>query len=160
MPVPSYVYVRTEVAFLPFTSKIFSQPIPEILNFTQLFLRMALWKKKSTKLCVAPSPSTFGTNSTKNNFALIKNIFLQALVEIIFRYHYIFATKWKKMKFHTWSVGYQIWLKRMLGVYFWRIFWKIFSFTPSQSTPRSNKIFCFNKIILLQPLVEIISRYN
>ena len=36
----------------------------------------------------------FGTPSTKFFFALIKKIFLQTLVEIIFRYHKIFLGFW------------------------------------------------------------------
>ena len=44
----------------------------------------------------------FGTPSTKFFFALIKKIFLQTLIEIIFRYHlfsyYSFGTPWAPLR--------------------------------------------------------------
>ena len=89
----------------------------------------------------------FGTPSTIF-FAWIKKIFLQTLVEMIFRYH--------KFKFHIWSV------KRACEVHFWMHFWKIFSYTLSQSTfgTPSTKKFALIIRISLQPLDEIIVRYH
>jgi len=40
--------------------------------------------KKFKEISFTPSHSTFGTPSTKYFFALIKKIFLQTLVEILF----------------------------------------------------------------------------
>ena len=34
--------------------------------------------------------------------------------------------KEEKWKFHIWSVGYQNRVKRVIGVHFWRNFWKMF----------------------------------
>ena len=69
-------------------------------------------KKKSRNL-VYPRPEPL------NFFALIKKIFLQTLVEIIFRYHQNPGTPYKqneeKSKFHIWSVGYQNRVKGVCG---------------------------------------------
>ena len=80
----------------------------------------------------------FGTPSTKFFFALIKKIFLQTLVEIIFKIIKIFKNKKgfgptgtsyrqkeKKLKFHIQSFGYQM-VKRVCGVHFLRNFGEIF----------------------------------
>ena len=68
-------------------------------------------------------------------FALIKKIFLQTLVEIIFRYHKIFLGFWDPLgppyeqneNFYIQGVGYQNRVKRVRGVNFWRNFWEIFN---------------------------------
>ena len=36
---------------------------------------------------------------------------------------YLYRARWK---FHIWSVGYQNRVKRVIGVHFWKNFWKIF----------------------------------
>ena len=72
--------------FLPFTQKISGYPYLKILDCFQLFLADAPIKE-NLKNSYTPSQSTFGTPSTKICFALIKNNYLQTLVEIIFRYH-------------------------------------------------------------------------
>ena len=77
------------LGFLPFTQKIFRRPIPEI---SWLFLTVGCWYpyKKKSKNFVYTLWHQFWDNHYKNIFlflALIKKIFLQALVEINFRYH-------------------------------------------------------------------------
>ena len=83
--------------FLPFTQKISRQPIPD--NSCLLPLLVA-----DTRIFICG----------KIFFALIKKIFLQALVDIIFRYHkqyfYIFETPWdppttKKKKSENFKYG-------------------------------------------------------
>ena len=65
--------------FLPLTQKIFRQPIPEILDFSHLFIADAPMKKTLQKFRFSLAQITFGTPSTKmffNLFALIKKIFI------------------------------------------------------------------------------------
>ena len=56
----------------------------------QYFFADAPMKKKNQKFCVRGCTALFGHQVQNNFFALIKKIFLQTLVEIIFRYHKIF----------------------------------------------------------------------
>ena len=51
-------------------------------------------------------------------FALIKKIFLQTLVEFIFRVLGLPKHIEEKLNFHIWSIGYQIRVKRVCGVHF------------------------------------------
>ena len=79
------------LAFLPFTKKIFGQPLPQNLrSYAIFFCRCPYEKKKFQKFCVRRCTALFGHQVQNNFFALIKKIFLQTLVEIIFRYHKIF----------------------------------------------------------------------
>ena len=52
----------------------------------QYFFADAPMKKKCQKFCVRGGTALFGHQVQNNFFALIKKIFLQTLVEIIFRY--------------------------------------------------------------------------
>ena len=56
----------------------------------QYFFADAPMKKKFQKFCVRGCTAILDTQVQNNFFALIKKIFLQTLVEIIFRYHKIF----------------------------------------------------------------------
>ena len=56
----------------------------------QYFFADAPMKKKKQKFCLRGDTALFGHQVHKNCFALIKKIFLQTLVEIVFRYHKIF----------------------------------------------------------------------
>ena len=56
----------------------------------QYFFADAPMKKKIQKFCVRGGTALFGHQVQNNFFALIKKIFLQPLVEIIFRYHKFF----------------------------------------------------------------------
>ena len=56
----------------------------------QYFFADAPMKKKIPKFCVRGGTALFGHQVQNNFFALIKKIFLQTLVEIIFRYHTFF----------------------------------------------------------------------
>ena len=78
-----------------------------------IFLRMPLWKKKVQKFFVRGSTALFLHQVQNNFFSLIKKIFLQNLVEIIFRYHKIFfrvlgppgapiRTTWKFLHVRSW----------------------------------------------------------
>ena len=78
-----------------------------------IFLRMPLWKKKFQKFSVRGCTALFGHQVQNNFFALIKKIYLQTLVEIIFRYHKTFfmvrgppgeplRTKWKFLHVMSW----------------------------------------------------------
>ena len=113
----------------------------------------------------------FGTPSTKFFFALIKKIFLQTLVEIIFRYHKIFLGFWdplgppmyKIKNFCMCGHGYQNGVKRVRWVHFWRNFWKIFKnegFGPKFWDTQYKFFFALIKKIFLQTLIEIIFRYH
>ena len=53
----------------------------------QYFFADASMKKKNQKFSVRGGTALFGHQVQNNFFALIKKIFLQPLVEIIFRYH-------------------------------------------------------------------------
>ena len=53
----------------------------------QYFFPDAPMKKKIKKFSVREGTTLFGHQVQNNFFALIKRIFLQTLVEIIFRYH-------------------------------------------------------------------------
>ena len=63
-----------------------------------------------------------------------RNLFTKPSWHIYMKYFQIFGTPWdppynqkeEKWKFHIWSVWYQNRVKRVIGVYFWRNFWKIF----------------------------------
>merc|ERR1711911_399095 len=95
-------------------------------------------KKKFQKICVRGCTALFGHQVQNNFFALIKKIFLQTLVEIIFRYHKNFFCvefisegifgKYSKMKVLVLNFG----------------------------TPSTNFFFALIKKIFLQTLVEII----
>ena len=50
---------------LPFTKKNERQRIPEILDFSQLFIAYTPMRKKIQKFRLTPSQSTFGTPSKK-----------------------------------------------------------------------------------------------
>ena len=113
----------------------------------------------------------FGTPSTKFFFALIKKIFLQTLVEIIFRYHKFFLGFWdplgppmnKIKNFCMWGHGYQNGVKRVRWVHFWSNFWKIFKnegFGPKFWDTQYKFFFALIKKIFLQTLIEIIFRYH
>ena len=124
--------VSPKLIFLTFTQKIFRQPLPENLRLYSIFLlRMPLWKNENS---FTPSHITFGTPSKNYFFALIKKIFLQTLVKIIFRYQNFFfrvlgppGTPYEQNEhFYIWGVGYQNRVKRVGGVHFWRNAWKIF----------------------------------
>ena len=56
----------------------------------QYFFADAPMKKEIKKFSVRGGTALFGHQVQNNFFALIKKIFLQTLVEIIFRYHKIF----------------------------------------------------------------------
>ena len=56
----------------------------------QYFFADAHMKKKFQKLCVRGCTALFGHQVQNNFFALIKKIFLQTLLEIIFRYKNFF----------------------------------------------------------------------
>ena len=56
----------------------------------QYFLTDAPMKKKNQKFCVRGCTALFGHQVQNNFIALIKKIFLQTLVEIIFRYQTFF----------------------------------------------------------------------
>ena len=79
-----------KLAFLPFTQKTCRQPIPENFLLYPTFCCGCTYEKKINKFSYTPSQRTLGITSTKNNFALIKKIFLQPL-EIIFRYNFLFS---------------------------------------------------------------------
>ena len=115
--------------------------------------------------------TNFGTPSTKNFFALIRKIFLQTLVEIIFRSHNIFfrvlgppgaplRTKWKFLHVRSWVSKY---CKKgalsssegILGKYS-----KMKVLVLNFGTPSAKFFFSLTKKIFLQPLVEIIFRYH
>ena len=53
----------------------------------QYFFADAPMKKKFQKFCGRGGTALFGHQVQNNFFALIKKIFLQPLVKIIFRYH-------------------------------------------------------------------------
>ena len=104
-------------------------------------------------------------------FALIKKIFLQTLVEIIFRYHKIFLGFWDPLgppyeqneNFCMWGHGYQNSVKRVRWVHFWRNFGKIFKnegFGPKFWDTQYKFFFALIKKIFLQTLIEIIFRYH
>ena len=101
-------------------------------------------------------------------FVLIKKIFLQPLVEIIFRYHFrvldpLGPTYEQNEKFYMWGHGYQNSVKRERWVIFWRNFWKIFKnegFGPKFWDTQYKIFFALIKKIFLQPLIEIIFRYH
>ena len=56
----------------------------------QYFFADAPMKKKNQKFSVRGCTALFGHQVQNNYFALIKKIFLQTLVEIIFNYHKFF----------------------------------------------------------------------
>ena len=78
------------LAFLPFTQKIFRQPIPHNLCSYAIIFCGCPYEKKNQKFRVRGCTALFGHQVQNNFFALIKKIFLQTLVEIIFRYHKFF----------------------------------------------------------------------
>ena len=106
-----------------------------ILDFSQLLVAENPVKfLLSRGVLFTPLDSTFGTHSTKIffNFLLNQKSFykpkLKYFLDII-KNIFIFLgppTTKKKWKFHIWSVGYQSRVKRVIGVHFWRNFWKIF----------------------------------
>ena len=60
----------------------------------QYFFAGAPMKKKFKNFCVQGCTALFGHQVQNHFFALIKKIFLQTLVEIIFRYHKFFLGFW------------------------------------------------------------------
>ena len=77
------------VVFCPLLKKFKGNPYLKILDFSQLLLRMPLWKKNSKNL-VYPHAEQFWDTQYKSIFyffALIKKIFLETLVEIIIGDH-------------------------------------------------------------------------
>ena len=111
----------------------------------------------------------FGTPSTIFFFALIKKIFLQTLVEIIFRYHKFFLGFWdplgppyeqNKIFLHVRS-WVSKWCKK--GALTERIFGKYSKMKVlvlNFGTPSTNLFFALIKKIFLQTLIEIIFRYH
>ena len=84
-------YARPSLlAFLPFTQKIFRQPIPQNLWSYAIFFCGCPYEKKIQKFSVRGGTGLFG-----HQVALIKKIFLQTLVEIIVRYHKNFLGFWE-----------------------------------------------------------------
>ena len=76
---------ETELAFLPFTQKIFRQPIPQNFLSYAIFFCGCPYEKKIKKFSVRGGTALFGHQVQNNFFALIKKLFLQTLVEIILR---------------------------------------------------------------------------
>ena len=130
-----YVYMYVVISFFAIDSKnLQATHTTKFVILCNNFLRIQIRKKEIKKFCVRGCTALFGHQVQKNFFALIKKIFLQTLVEIIFRYHNFFLGFWDPLgppyeqneKFCMWGHGYQKWVKRVLWVHFWRNFWKIF----------------------------------
>ena len=114
----------------------------------------------------------FRTPSTKFFFALIKKIFLQTLVEIIFRYHKIFfqgsgtplGPPTTKMKIFACEVmGIKIESEGCFEFISEGIFGKYSKMKVlvlNFGTPSTKFFFALIKKIFLQTLVEIILRYH
>ena len=68
---------------------------------------------KKTKISLQGGTALFGHQIQNNFFALIKKIFLQTLIEIIFRYHsffYCICPPYEHNEFFTYEVlGIKIW---------------------------------------------------
>ena len=83
-----YVCLYVSFSFFAIYSKnLQATHTSKFVIICNIFLRMPLWKKKFQKFCVRGCTALFGHQVQNNFFALIKKIFLQTLVEIIFRYH-------------------------------------------------------------------------
>ena len=173
MSVCMYVCLYVSFSFFVIYSKsLQATHTSKFVILCNIFLRMPLWKKKNQKFCVRGSTVLFGHQVQNNFFALIKKIFLQPLVEIIFRYHKeFFLGFWDPLgppyeqneNFCMWGHGYQNWVKSEIWVHFWKNFWKICKnegFGHKFLDTQYKIIFALIKKIFLQPLVEIIFRYH
>ena len=109
-----YVCMSVDVSFFAIYSKnLQATHTSKFVIICNIFLRMPLWKKKFQKFSVRGCTALFGHQVQNNFFALIKKIFLQTLVEIIFRYHKFFfrvlgppwaplRPKWKFLHVRSW----------------------------------------------------------
>ena len=80
---------KPPMVFCPLIKKIFRQPIPKILDFSQLLVTDTPMKFFFDKFCLHPLNALLGHLVQKYFFIFCFNQknFFQTLVEIIFRYH-------------------------------------------------------------------------
>ena len=109
-------------------------PFLKFVTLPNILLRMPLCKQNLKKKVLPLLTALLEHPVQKKFFALIKKIFLQNLVEIIFTYQISFFksfwTPWDPLKtkweFLHMRCRYHNRLKRVRAVHFWRNFWKIF----------------------------------
>ena len=86
----AYDYAPSPCRFCPLLKKSSGNPYLKICDLTQYFFMDLNMKKKLKSLVLPPLTALLGNSALNIFFALIKKIFLQTLVEIIFRYRKIF----------------------------------------------------------------------